>query len=144
MVIYADLFFCFAALAVVNIAVLLFYKRVFPTAKFSLAANIMMGVIFCWWFATFFVRNPLQYLRSISHKYQALLFSQTPIKSHWDPLSPNTNHNVNFPNFLMTHASMNLFFDVAILHFPLPVIRTLNMAPKRKIAIMGIFWLGFL
>jgi hypothetical protein len=46
---------CFSSLATVKIAVLLFYKRIFTTKRFRLAASVMMGVITVWWIASLVV-----------------------------------------------------------------------------------------
>ncbi|KAH8602298.1 hypothetical protein B0O99DRAFT_735736 [Bisporella sp. PMI_857] len=126
-IIYGDSFMVFASLSVIKVSILLFYKRIFITKKFGIACNIMIGVMVAWYLGSFF----------------ALIFSRTPISNHWNPRPTNNHYNINFPAFLISHASLDLFFDVVILSFPLPVISSLKMGVNRKFAIIGIFWLGF-
>ncbi|CAG8948662.1 hypothetical protein HYFRA_00001782 [Hymenoscyphus fraxineus] len=126
-IIYGDSFIVFATLGVVKIGILIFYKSIFISKRFKTCANIMMLVVFLWWFSTFF----------------ALLFSVSPITAQWDVRSKNSEQNINFAAFLMTHASMDLFFDVTILLFPVPAITKLRMKRNRKISVIAILWLGF-
>ncbi|KAJ4288912.1 hypothetical protein N0V90_011253 [Kalmusia sp. IMI 367209] len=124
--IYADAFLVFFSLTLVKVGILLFYKRVFALKKFLLAANIMIGIIIAWFVASFF----------------GLLFSQTPISTHWNPMAKNITHNIDFPGFLITHACLDLVLDISILCFPIPAIITLHMEKGRKLALIAIFWMG--
>jgi hypothetical protein len=71
------------------------------------------------------------------------LISQIPIESHWEITVPY-RATLNFQAFLLSHAALDLFLDIVILCFPLPVISSLHMKTGRKIALVGIFWLGAL
>lgn len=39
---------------------------------------------------------------------------------------------------------MSILFDVMVLCFPIPVIKSLHMETRRKVFVAGIFWLGSL
>jgi hypothetical protein len=42
----------------------------------------------------------------------------------------------------MSYSGLSIVFDIVILLFPVPVIKTLKVNTRRKISIIGIFWLG--
>ena len=41
-------------------------------------------------------------------------------------------------------GATDLFVDLVILLLPVPVIESLHLSRKRKMAVMGMFWLGAL
>ncbi|KAF2439686.1 hypothetical protein P171DRAFT_524784 [Karstenula rhodostoma CBS 690.94] len=125
-IVYGDSFLCFTALAIVKVSILLFYKRVFATKGFFLAANIMICVTLAWFTGSIF----------------ALLFSYYPISTHWSLRPDPAAKKIDFQAFLVTHASLDLVLDIAILCLPIPAITTLQMEIRRKIALIAIFWLG--
>lgn len=53
------------------------------------------------------------------------------------PLNTNTHNHLRFVN-----AGLNIFTDVAIAILPLPVIKSLNLPKRPKLALMFIFCLG--
>src|SRR3712207_2649013 len=75
---------------------------------------------------------------------QAWLFSYWPISTHWSLKANPEAVNIDFQAFLLTHASLDLVLDIVILCLPIPIITTLHMETGRKIALIGIFWLGAL
>ena len=75
---------------------------------------------------------------------QTQLFAYSPVSAAWNPLAPPSDLKINYGSFALAVAGMSIGFDVVILCFPLPVIRSLHMATKRKILVAGILWLGIL
>jgi len=69
---------------------------------------------------------------------QALLLCSNPILGAWR----GGKLRYDFGAFSLAVAGMSIVFDVIVLCFPLPVIRTLKMPTRRKVQIVGIFWLG--
>jgi len=69
---------------------------------------------------------------------QALLLCSNPISGAWR----GGKLRYDFGAFSLAVAGMSIVFDVIVLCFPLPVIRTLKMPTRRKVQIAGIFWLG--
>ena len=69
---------------------------------------------------------------------QTLLCISNPPSGSWK----GAKLNYNFNNFTLAVAGMSIVFDVMVLCFPLPVIRTLHMPTRRKIQIGAVFWLG--
>jgi hypothetical protein len=67
--------------------------------------------------------------------------STVPIEAAWNN-SSRARHRFNFNAWYLTYSGLSILFDVAILCFPLPVIKNLRVSTKKKISILGIFWLG--
>ncbi|CAG8952290.1 hypothetical protein HYFRA_00001033 [Hymenoscyphus fraxineus] len=124
---FADTFLTFAAQTAVKVSVLLFYKRIFITRKFSLCCNLAVFAVIAWGLAMCLT----------------MLFNRNPISANWDPAASPSTTKILISRFLMSHAVLDLFLDIVILLFPLPVIRRLKMSTNRKIGVMGILWLGF-
>lgn len=122
--VYGSFFVAQLALTLVKISVVLFYKRVFATKGFQTAANIMTGIITLWFISFFF----------------ADLFSAWPIQGHWD--RKVYHPTINYDGLLVSTAAISMALDVIILCMPLPVVSGLQMSFKRKVVVMGIFWLG--
>ena len=63
-IVYADSFLCFTSEAIVKIAILLFYKRIFITKSFTITANAMMIAVVVWHVSSILVslhrRNPIK------------------------------------------------------------------------------------
>lgn len=51
---------------------------------------------------------------------------------------------MNYGAFLTAFTAMDIVLDLIILCLPLPVIRSLQMDFRRKMSLLGIFWLGAL
>ena len=48
----------------------------------------------------------------------------------------------DYQAFTLAVGGMSLVFDVIILMYPIPVIRNLHMKGKKKLQVIGIFWLA--
>ncbi|PVH94064.1 hypothetical protein DM02DRAFT_618862 [Periconia macrospinosa] len=119
-------FFLVTALYTVKISILLFYWNIFHiNQRFRKACVVMMVILTLWW------------MSSIAC---ALLVSD-PIDSSFRDAA-RAKHRFNFNAWYLSYSGLSIFFDVVILCFPLPVIRTLRVNTKRKLSIIGIFWLG--
>ncbi|KAL2020336.1 hypothetical protein VTK56DRAFT_8564 [Thermocarpiscus australiensis] len=109
-------------LAAVKIAVLLFYKRLFPTPLFRTAVWCTVGAVGVWALLFFFL-----------------------VLLEIDPISfPLTEAKLRFDTTALGLAQVASSFslDIIVLCLPLPVISHLNMKTKRKVAVALIFWLG--
>jgi hypothetical protein len=67
--------------------------------------------------------------------------STDPIESAWKDAA-RAKHRFDYNAWYLSYSAFSIFFDIAILCFPIPVIKTLRLDRKRKISIIGIFWLG--
>ncbi|KAI1411212.1 hypothetical protein F5Y13DRAFT_201420 [Hypoxylon sp. FL1857] len=111
------------ALTVVKIAILLFYKRVFPMPKFKIAIWVAIFFVSCWGIILFFL----------------VLLQGKPVSASW------TGKGVlQFsPNALgLSQVGTSIALDVIVLCFPLPVIFRLHMPTSRKVGLAMVFWLG--
>lgn len=100
----------------------MFYKEIFITANFRRAADLALAVLAATWVALFFVT----------------LFQDKPISRNWT----NQGTTIDFTVLYIFEAAMEVAYDLAVLTFPLPMIRGLQMSTKRKWLLTGIFWLG--
>lgn len=66
------------------------------------------------------------------------LFQDKSMSSNW---TTNTT-TINGPVFYLFTAALEIAYDLAVLCFPLPMIRGLQISQRRKWSIVGIFWLG--
>lgn len=117
-------FFHHVAIFFVKLSLVLFYKTIFPTPKFTIAANTTIVVLVAWIVAFFF----------------ATLFQDHPISRNWG----TNGTTIDYPLFYTIENCTDIFLDIWILCMPLPVIKNLHMNKKKKWLLGGIFSLGFL
>ncbi|KAF2828337.1 hypothetical protein CC86DRAFT_368592 [Ophiobolus disseminans] len=117
-VIWASQILWAASITFVRLGLLHFYKRVFPTPKFKLAANIVFGFTICWCLTS---------IIGTLAAYRVYSF-EVPI---------------DYDQWLLANSLLNLAQDVATLCLPLPVIKNLHISTRRKFMVGGIFCLGF-
>ena len=70
-----------------------------------------------------------------------LLFACNPVAKQWDATLPG--HCINTVPSYYGLAGTSLGFDILIIALPLPVLGNLQLRRKQKIALMGVFALGF-
>lgn len=109
-------------LASIKISILLFYRRIFVTKIFKRWIDVMTVVLIGWAVSTII----------------ALCLVADPISGAWE----GGNLKYDFNAFSLAVAGMSIMFDLMVLCFPLPMIRSLKMPTRRKVQIAGIFWLG--
>ncbi|KAI1371659.1 hypothetical protein F4677DRAFT_434777 [Hypoxylon crocopeplum] len=107
----------------VKISILLFYKRIFVTRTFQIAAWSAIAFVSLWGVAMFLVL----FLQGDPTKFE----SEGTSAFRLDPLA------VGF-----TQVGSSAALDILVLFFPLPVIFRLQMPLKKKILLGMIFWLG--
>ncbi|KAJ5660967.1 uncharacterized protein N7484_000339 [Penicillium longicatenatum] len=69
------------------------------------------------------------------------LLCTNPISQIWDPKSV-TPLRYDVGKFSIAFAAMSLFFDLLVLCIPIPLIHHLQMSTRKKLKVLGIFWLG--
>jgi len=111
-------------LAIIKVSILLFYKRIFVNRGFAIIANSTIGFVVCWWIS-FFV---------------GAFFVTTPISEFWS--NPVVKDNYDWAAFIIALGALDIAVDLFILCLPIPVIKTLHMQTRRKVQLLGIFWLG--
>lgn len=128
-IVFAIQFLYLASISSVKISLLLFYRRVFPGKRFGYIVTVMLGLSGIWFVAFFF----------------AQLFEIWPISANWTFIANGSYTRV------INEESMNLWLcgtdvlaDVFLLLLPVPLITSLRMSRKDKLAFLGIFSLGLL
>ncbi|KAF2689800.1 hypothetical protein K458DRAFT_358875 [Lentithecium fluviatile CBS 122367] len=119
-------FFLITSLYTVKVSILLFYWRMFSiNARFRKACLAMIITLTLWWISSLIL----------------VFLSTDPIDSAWKDAT-RAKHRFDFNTWYISYSALSIFFDVVILCFPIPVIKSLRVNLKRKISIIGIFWLG--
>ncbi|KAJ5667373.1 hypothetical protein N7507_003237 [Penicillium longicatenatum] len=114
-----------ASLTVIKVSILLLYRRIFVTPWFQITVWVYIGVLLAWGVAIIIVR----------------LLCTNPISQIWDPKSV-TPLRYDVGKFSIAFAAMSLFFDLLVLCIPIPLIHHLQMSTRKKLKVIGIFWLG--
>ncbi|KKY17289.1 putative pth11-like integral membrane protein [Diplodia seriata] len=122
---YVSVIFYNGAVGLVKISILLQYLRIFAIKKMQVACRIVLAL------------NTMFTIETVIIS----IFDCSPIPYFWDK-SIKGGHCVNFGAMWFSHASTNIAFDIILVILPMPVIKSLNLPRKQKIALMGIFALG--
>jgi hypothetical protein len=125
-------FFIFQLLYIVSVScikvsILLFYKRIFQSRRFTQAVWAVVAVVALWGVAFFF-----SYLVGI-----------WPISSRWN-INANISWEIDLNYYYIANSATDVLMDLITLCLPLPMIRRLRMSGRNKLALLGAFALGFL
>ncbi|KAF2470810.1 GPCR, PTH-type, partial [Lindgomyces ingoldianus] len=119
-------FFLITALYTVKISILLFYYHLFSiNERFRQSILIMIATISAWWFSSLVCQ----------------ILATDPIDASWKNAA-RAKHRFNFNAWYISYSGLSIFFDIVVLCFPIPMIKSLHINTKKKISILGIFWLG--
>ena len=114
------------AMASIKISILLFYYRLFNSdPRFRIAVWVMATVVMCWYLTSTLIA----------------IFQCSPIPYNWDRTIPG-GQCIRTDTLWIGNSVSNLITDVAILCLPLPIIWRMDVTPRQKIAISGMFLLG--
>ena len=123
-VLFALQFTYIAAVALVKISILLFYRRIFCTPAFRRQVNIVLATVCMWFIAIFF----------------ATLFQVKPISVNWT--AEKADYMINEYAMYTASAVIEMLLDIVTLILPWPIIWNLQIDTKRKWHLCGIFLLG--
>ncbi|MCJ1479222.1 hypothetical protein MMC13_007907 [Lambiella insularis] len=108
----------------IKLCILLMYRRLFPTRHFTLAVYILGSVLILWWIVSFVMG----------------VVNCMPIPGFWNPtLSARC---INFENYSIGYAVVNISTDLIILTLPIRVVWRLQLPIGQKIGLTFIFLLG--
>ncbi|CBF87153.1 CFEM domain-containing protein [Aspergillus nidulans FGSC A4] len=116
-------------LAVIKISMLLLYLRIFPNRNLRIATFIMLAIVSMWG-----VAYTLVIIWICSPRSFAWL--------GWD--GEHTGTCVNSMVVQVSHAILNIVFDVIVLGMPLPVLLRLDMSKTKKAGVCVMFLTGFI
>lgn len=105
-------------------SILLQYRRVFKIRKMLLACNIMLGAIAVYGTWTFL----------------SAWLNCIPVAKFWDDSIPG--FCLSKEGLWFSNSAMHILSDVIVLVLPMPVLRSLQLPTKQKVALMGVFALG--
>ena len=118
--------FFFTTITAVKICILTFYRKIFITRKFAIITYIITAFCIAWLLTGIFGN----------------LFNCHPIEADWSVKYGTLSHCFPWGIFLFLHEMINALIDVAILACPVILVRRLQLSPRRKHQITGIFLLG--
>ncbi len=111
---------------VTRLSILLFYRGLFRfNQHFRRALYLLFFLIFAQAVAFFFVN----------------IFQCRPIKAFWDRLTPR-HTCITRTHFLLPQALCNVLADLFILTLPMPILWSLQIDVRKKIAVGALFVLG--
>ncbi|KAH7418896.1 hypothetical protein BKA64DRAFT_655508 [Cadophora sp. MPI-SDFR-AT-0126] len=111
----------------VKLSILLLYLRLSPYKRFRIAVWVIIATTVLYSFLGSF----------------EFLFNCQPIAKNWD-LTITKGKCINVSKILMTHGSINVVTDVAMLVLPIALVRKLKMQMKQKVALACLFMTGTL
>lgn len=112
------------SLGCVKTSVLLQYRRVFPTTAMRWTCYTLLALVGTYTIISVFIAG----------------FDCAPVALFWD--KSLSGKCINGLAFWFANAAFNILSDIAILIAPMPVLKSLNLGKKQKIALFGIFALG--
>ncbi|KAH3919270.1 hypothetical protein HBI56_101940 [Parastagonospora nodorum] len=121
---FSSLIVYYLSLGLTKASILLQYQRVFTTKRFQLSCWSLMGVVIIYALWTVF----------------GSIFACVPVRAFWTR-EPGAKCIDQF-SMWFTNAAMNIVTDFAIIILPIPVIQSLNLGRRQKVALISIFAVG--
>ncbi|THY04381.1 hypothetical protein D6D03_03738 [Aureobasidium pullulans] len=110
---------------VTKASILTQYLRIFPTRTMRRLTWLLFATL----------------LPSLFWGVFASIFICNPVKKVWRPMTPG--HCLGTRTYWLSVTSVNIVLDFAVLALPIPVISRLKLPRRQKIALVGVFLLGF-
>ena len=115
------------SLAFIKCSIIVFLQRLFHTnRKFYIATSILIGIISCWAFAALMANT----------------FQCWPVEYYYDKTIKGGHCMKNQLKFFLAIGSFSFVEDVAVLIAPIPVVWSLQMNFRKKMALILVFSLG--
>ncbi|MCJ1285840.1 hypothetical protein MMC26_005181 [Xylographa opegraphella] len=114
------------SLVFIKLSLLVFYVRIFNVPLFKLVAKVLMVVVLLW---------------GASVVLCAFLLCR-PFAFNWDQTIPGGSCGNQILSYIITGA-FNILTDFMVLCLPMPMVWNLHVPRKNKIALFGMFGIGF-
>ncbi|KAI4266450.1 MAG: hypothetical protein L6R38_008734, partial [Xanthoria sp. 2 TBL-2021] len=114
-----------------KISLLCFYKR--------LAAG---GIYQSWYKYCILGGIVFQVLMLIAYFISAINACQ-PLRAFWTPLATFPHHCIDEGNYMLSFGILTVVLDFAILLLPVPLVMSLQLSAKQRIAVCTLFGMGF-
>ena len=108
----------------IKFSILLFYRRLFITARFRLVTSVVAGVVLTWWLAVIIVQ----------------LLQCRPIQAIWESSIPSTCINDTW--YYIGVAVPNITTDIVMLCLPVRMVWRLQTSRVHKFALTLTFMTG--
>ncbi|KAF3198303.1 hypothetical protein TWF192_005361 [Orbilia oligospora] len=113
-------------LCIIKLSILSFYKGISPQKPYQIAIWSTIGLV-------------LAYTIAIEFVY---MFECPKPSMSWSVTFPTGCMNLSVLYY--TSASINILTDILILCLPIPVLMTIQIQKRKRIALVGIFFIGFI
>ncbi|OJJ64357.1 hypothetical protein ASPSYDRAFT_84371 [Aspergillus sydowii CBS 593.65] len=113
-----------ASLITTKGSILLQYKRVFSTPRMRLTCYCLIGFLGIWGTWTFV----------------SAWLNCVPVAKFWD--DSIDGHCLDKKALWFSNSGIHIFTDIVLLVFPMPVLKSLQLPRRQKLALMGVFALG--
>ncbi|KAJ5460752.1 uncharacterized protein N7458_002304 [Penicillium daleae] len=113
-----------SSLITTKLSILLQYRRVFSTPRMRLACNLLIGFLAL--YGTWTVVSAWA--------------NCVPLAKFWDDTIPGFCFNKEALWF--SNSAIHILTDILILIYPMPVLKSLQLPKRQKVALMGVFALG--
>lgn len=123
---YIGEYLYFTLVAVIKASILAMYYRIFPTRSMKLGVYVLGTTVILWWIAIILVT----------------IFQCQPVYKAYKPFM-QTGACLGKEHFFFGNSIPNVIQDVFILVLPAREVWKLQVATRQKIAILGVFVLGF-
>ncbi|KAM7187827.1 integral membrane [Naviculisporaceae sp. PSN 640] len=123
---YIGEYLYFTLVAVIKASILAMYYRIFPTRTMKWGVYILGVTVILWWIAIILVT----------------IFQCQPVSKAYKPFMP-TGSCLEKEQFFFGNSIPNVIQDVFILVLPAREVWRLQVSIRQKIAILGVFVLGF-
>ncbi|KAL4804535.1 hypothetical protein BDV18DRAFT_32516 [Aspergillus unguis] len=113
-----------ASLILTKASIMLQYKRVFSTRRMRIICFILIGFLAVWGTWTFV----------------SAWLNCIPVAKFWNPTIEG--YCLNKKALWFSNSGIHIFTDVVLLLFPMPVLHSLQLPLRQKLALMSVFALG--
>ncbi|KAI4722973.1 hypothetical protein E4T48_00769 [Aureobasidium sp. EXF-10727] len=114
-----------ALIHVTKASILTQYLRIFPTRTMRRLTWLLFAAL----------------VPSVLWGVFASIFICDPVRKVWRPMVPG--HCLGTRTYWLSVTAVNIVLDFAVLALPMPVISRLKLPKRQKIALVGVFLLGF-
>lgn len=66
-----------------------------------------------------------------------------PLSAFWNPLAEYPHHCIDEGNYMLSFGILTIILDFATLLLPVPLVMSLQLTTKQRIAVLTLFGLGF-
>ncbi|KAL8779319.1 MAG: hypothetical protein Q9213_006999 [Squamulea squamosa] len=116
-----------------KISLLCFYKRL-----------TQGGAIYTTWYRLCILGGIIfQVLMLIAYSLSAINACQ-PLRAFWTPLPQFPHHCIDEGNYMLSFGILTVVLDSVILLLPVPLLMSLHLSTKQKVAVLLLFGMGFI